>query len=143
METPSIIDRCINLVTVVDQDVKLITSLIREVRDSRNDLDLFSRELMSLKMLLQLLADDAKDNTKFPPEFQEQVAEIVSSSDILLEEIESCIKKHEGSSQEKVSYWCLHGQVQVNVLRISLEAHNAALELAVDLISLYVLSRQK
>jgi hypothetical protein len=59
----SITAACITLVTTVSKVSIQINGFVQEVRDTRRDLDAVSQELISLKTVLEILSEDAKNST--------------------------------------------------------------------------------
>ncbi|KAF5690189.1 Rtm1p-like protein [Fusarium denticulatum] len=106
-------------------------------REARSDLDRVSRELQSLQTVLQLIEEDAKDDTKpFPTTIQHHVSGIVTNCDSVVSEVQRCIKKYGDGRVKSKAAWAINGQGDMEKLRSSLEAHKSALELALDMISL-------
>lgn len=52
-------------------------------------------------------------------------------------DIEETLKKHEGSRLSEAAQWVAFGKNDVVKLRSSLEAHKSALEIALEMVSLY------
>jgi hypothetical protein len=52
-------------------------------------------------------------------------------------EIERTLNRHEGSGLAKAARWTAIGQGDISKLRLSLEAHKSALEIALDMVTLY------
>ncbi|KAF4498895.1 RTA1 [Fusarium agapanthi] len=106
-------------------------------REARSDLDRVSRELHSLQTVLELIEEDAKDDSKpFPPTIQHHVSGIVTNCGSVVLEVETCIKKYGDGSIKSKAAWAINGQGDMEKLRSSLEAHKSALELALDMLSL-------
>jgi hypothetical protein len=63
MDPLSISATCISLVGTIVKTSIVVTGFVRDVRAARSDLDAVSRELLSLKTVLELLADDVADPT--------------------------------------------------------------------------------
>jgi hypothetical protein len=139
MDPLSISTGCISLISAITKISVEVTSFVRSVRAARRDLDAISRELLSLKTLLELLADDASQNSNnaFLLTLQTQVAGIVSNCTLVLEEIGHVLKKHEGTKFTKAAHWAMSGSQDVQKLRLSLEAHKSALEIALEMVSWY------
>jgi hypothetical protein len=142
MDPLSISTGCLSLISAITKISVEVTNFVRSVRAARRDLDAISRELLSLKTLLELLADDASQNSNnvFLSTLQTQIAGIVSNCTLVLEEIGHVLKKHEGSKFTKAAQWALTGSQDVQKLRLSLEAHKSALEIALEMVSWYLAS---
>ena len=63
MDPLSITATCIALVSTITKTSLLIGGFVKDVRAARSDLDGVSRELLSLKTVLELLADDVTEST--------------------------------------------------------------------------------
>ena len=66
MDQLSIAGTCISLVGTITKTSIVVTSFVRDVDVARSDLDAVSRELLSLKTVLELLADDVADPNDKP-----------------------------------------------------------------------------
>ena len=140
MDPLSISLACITLIGAICQTSIVVTNFVRDVRGVKNELDGVSRELQSLKVVLEILADDTKDGSKGPlPEtLKRQIAGIVKNCMGVVAEIELTLKRHEGTGLAKAARWTAIGQGDISKLQLSLEAHKSALEIALDMVTLYV-----
>lgn len=110
---------------------------MKAVRSARKDLDTISRELISLQTILQLIADDVSGDSDLPETLQKQISGIVSNCTQVLEEIRLTLEKN-GTA----ALWAIRGSSDVTKLRLSLEAHKSALEIALDMVQMYEFSTQ-
>jgi ankyrin repeat protein len=140
MNPLSITAGCSNLVTTILKISIQIDGFVREVRDARWDLDAVSRELISLKTLLEILSEDAENSTGggFPQSLVSQICGILTNCGGVLEQIEASLQKHAGGGVKRGVKWSLSGRDDMNKLRSSLEAHKSALDIALDMVALYV-----
>jgi hypothetical protein len=138
MDPLSIAGTCVSLVGTITKTSILVTGFVRDVRAARSDLDAVSRELLSLKTVLELLADDFAEpaGKSFPETLRKQITGIVSNCSGVVIEIEHTLKKHEGTGLKKSAQWVLSGKDDIAKLRSSLEAHKSALEIALDMVNL-------
>ncbi|KAG5748978.1 hypothetical protein H9Q70_008348 [Fusarium xylarioides] len=137
MDPLSIISGCAGLITAIGSLSVSINAFVRSCREARSDLDRVSRELHSLQTVLELIEEDAKDDTKpFPPTIQHHVSGIVTNCGSVVLEVETCIKKYGDGRIKNRAAWAINGQGDMEKLRYSLDAHKSALELALDMISL-------
>ena len=115
-----------------------MSGFVRDVRAARSDLDAVSRELLSLKTVLELIADDvAGPNSElFPETLKNQIAGIATNCSGVVTEIEQTLNKHESGRLGKAAQWVMSGKDDVAKLRLSLEAHKSALDIALDMVSL-------
>ncbi|KAK4160222.1 putative GTPase-activating protein [Cladorrhinum sp. PSN259] len=110
-----------------------LNKFVREVRESRSDLDSISTELHSLEGVLELLRDDA---ASFPPLLAEQTPGVLDSCLNLINELEGCISvlnRPGVSKADKKSRW-LASRDHISKLQWTLGRYKMALGLAVDLI---------
>ncbi|KAI1022659.1 hypothetical protein LB503_000154 [Fusarium chuoi] len=137
MDPLSIISGCAGLITAIGSLSVSINTFVRSCREARSDLDRVSRELHSLQTVLELIEEDAKDDTKpFPPTIQHHVSGIVTNCGAVVLDVETCIKKYGDGRIKSKAAWAINGQGDMEKLRSSLEAHKSALELALDMLSL-------
>ncbi|KAL3602843.1 hypothetical protein FPOAC2_07157 [Fusarium poae] len=139
MDPLSIATGCASLITTIGSLTLSITSFVRSCREARSDLDRVSRELHSLQTVLELIEEDAKDDTKpFPETIQRHVSGIVTNCNSVVVEVQTCITKYGDGKVRNKAAWVLNGQGDMEKLRSSLEAHKSALELALDMLTLSV-----
>src|ERR1700761_1149775 len=113
-----------------------VNTFVRTVREARNDLDAVSRELLSLKTVLELLADDANhapSDKPIPPNLEKQIKGIINNCDGVVNDVAALLRKHEGGIVNGIK-WAISGKDDVVRLRSNLEAHKTALELALDMV---------
>ena len=138
MEPLSITATCIGLASTIARTSLVVIGFVKDVRAARSDLDAVSRELLSLKTVLELLADDVDDSSSrsIPQTLQNQIAGIVRNCTGVVVDIEQTLKKHEGGKVIKAAKWVASGKSDVCRLQLSLEAHKSALEIALDMVTL-------
>jgi hypothetical protein len=127
---------CISLIVTVSKTAIVVTGFVQDVRGARSDLDAVSRELLSLRTVLELLADDVADPRKFPDSLKKQITGIVTKCEGVVVQIEQTLAKHGGSRLSKAAQWVMSGKEDMAKLRSSLEAHKSALEIALDMVAL-------
>lgn len=113
-----------------------LTSFVREVRESRAELDELSTELHSLDGVLDLLKDDV---ASFPATLAEQTPNVLHTCLALIGELEGCISildRPGVSRADKRSRW-LASRDHIGSLRGTLAVYKSALGLAVDLVGVY------
>ncbi len=90
MDPLTITATCVSLASTITRTSLLVFGFMKDVRAARSDLDAVSRELHSLKTVLQLLAEDANDsaNDSIPQTLQKQISGIVTNCTGVVEEIE-------------------------------------------------------
>jgi hypothetical protein len=140
MDPLTITTTCITLVATIGKVSIQINTFVRQVRDSRRDLDAVSRELHSLENILNILSDEDNDQEKqaaLPPNLVAQIAGIMSNCGVVLVQIQASLEKHGGGGLRKGVKWTVSGREDMDKLRSSLEAHKSALGLTLDFATQY------
>ncbi|KAG4281705.1 hypothetical protein FPRO06_10609 [Fusarium proliferatum] len=140
MDPLSIATGCATLISTIGSLSLSINSFVRTCRESRGDLDRVARELFSLQTVLELIQEDVTDESKaFPTTLEHHVSGIIINCNSVVVELQECITKYGVDSRLKTKAgWAINGQGDVAKLRSNLEAHKAALELALDMLSLHI-----
>jgi len=138
MDPLSITATCVGLASTITRTSLVVISFVKDVRSARSDLDSISRELSSLKTILELLAEDVNDSTmqSIPQTLQKQITGIITNCTGVVVDIEKTLVKHEGGRTNKAAKWVAFGKNDVAKLQLSLEAHKSALEIALDMVTL-------
>jgi len=139
MDPFSITAGCVGLVGAITAASISITSFISVVRSSRVDLDGISRELLSLKTILELLEQDLSDergNMQLPESLQKQIPGIILNCSLVVGDIQEVVTKHDDNKLRRKVQWATSDKKDVDKLRSSLEAHKSALGLALEMIQL-------
>ena len=136
MDPFSITTACVSAAVAIAKTSLSVTKFVLSVRAARADLDGVSRELASLKTLLELLAEDAEDTENFPESLCKHITGILSNCELVLVEIQRVIDKYSGAGVVKGTKWGWSGSEDVARLRLSLEAHKSALEIALEMVTL-------
>ncbi|KAF8849320.1 WD40 repeat-like protein [Acephala macrosclerotiorum] len=138
MDPLSITATCVGLASTITRTSLAVIGFVKDVRAARSDLDAVSRELQSLSIVLELLADDLNGsaNESIPQTLQKQISGIIANCTGVVVEIEQTLKKHEGGKGMKAMKWVASGKSDVLKLQSSLEAHRSALEIALDMVTL-------
>ncbi|KAG5803635.1 hypothetical protein H9Q74_012098 [Fusarium xylarioides] len=140
MDPLSIATGCTTLISTIGSLSLSINTFVRTCREARGDLDRVARELLSLQTVLELIQEDVTDESKtFPTTLERHVSGIITNCNSVVVELQECITKYGGDSRLKSKAgWAINGQGDVAKLRSNLEAHKAASELALDMLSLHV-----
>ncbi|KAK3328761.1 putative RhoGAP group protein [Apodospora peruviana] len=124
---------CFGVTNAIAKTSSSIRGFIREVRESRSDLDVISSELHSLDGIVDLLKDDAES---FPPQLAHKTPAVLDNCLAILHELEGCISVLDRCSEsraDKKSRW-LASQAHIGKLRWTLDGYKSTLGLAVDLV---------
>jgi hypothetical protein len=138
MDPLSISASCITLIQAIAQVSLLTTGFVRDIRAARSEIDAISRELLSLKTVLELLAEDVAESNvgSFPETLRQQIIGIVTNCKGVVAEIETTFAKHEGPKISKAAHWVASGKSDIAKLRACLEAYRSALDIALDMANL-------
>jgi len=144
MDPLSIACGCVSLIAGVTNLLTKITIFTLEVKAARKDMDAVSRELVSLKLCLMGLEDDEqRRRVSFPPELKKQINEILVNIDIITHQIsEVLLKLSLGRLGRKIQY-ASESQHEIAKLRSSLESNKTALEVALTVGSISMLTDQR
>jgi Fungal N-terminal domain of STAND proteins len=136
MDPLSITTGCLSLVGTIAKVSLTINTFVRTAREARRDLDSISRELLSLRTVLELLAQDTQERPKaIPNALEKQISSIISNCGGVLQDIEKSLQRYEEGKMKSMK-WAWSGRDDVGRLRATLEAHKSALQLALDMIAL-------
>lgn len=102
---------CISLAASVAKVSVQTHGFVREVRDSCGDLDSVSRELYSLKTVLEIVSEDAEKRKGggFSQSLNRQISGILTNCGCVLEHIEQSLEKCGGRGVKKGVNWMLGG----------------------------------
>jgi uncharacterized protein YoxC len=134
MDPVSISVACVSLTASIAKTSVAVTRFVHSIRSARSDLDGVSRELASLKTLLELITEDAKDVETFPETLRKHISGILANCELVLVEVQRLIVKYD----KRAPSWVWTGSEDVARLQLSLEAHKSALEIALEMVALSV-----
>ncbi|KAK1752807.1 hypothetical protein QBC47DRAFT_432598 [Echria macrotheca] len=135
MDWISINTGCFAVSNAIAKTSLALGNFVREVRESRPDLDSIATLLHSLDSVLDLLKDDA---ATFPPRLARATPFVLGNCHRIVDEIDGClgVLGRGGVPRiEKKSRW-LASRDQIEKLRGTLDGYRVTLALAVDLIAL-------
>jgi uncharacterized protein YoxC len=139
MDPLSLTTGCIALAGTITKVSVSINSFVRTAREARSDLDSVSRELGSLQTVLELLAEDIQEAPRYiPANLEKQICGIVSSCSEVVESVDKSIQEHKNGKMGSVR-WAWSGKKEMEAFRRLLESHKSSLELALELVAMYVL----
>lgn len=130
--TSSITTGCFALSNAIAKTSLPLNAFIRDVRESRSELDALSSELHSLDGILDLLKDDA---ASFPPNLASRTPTVLQHCVAVVNELEgyvSILNSSELSKQAKRLRW-LATKSHMAKLRLTLDGYKSTLGLALDL----------
>ena len=131
---------CIALLPPIATAYTTVTKFILEVRDARKEMDMVQLELVSLKSILEILAQDTKNcpENAFPASLVEEIKSIITNCDGVVKQIEQCIEAHTDDKTSKSMKWALFGRENMLKYRSNLNAYKSALNMAIEVFNLYV-----
>ena len=137
MEPFSIASGCVGLLAGVADLTIQISGFVSSIRDARRDMELVSAELVSLSLCLAILRDDSM-KIQYPAGLQENLLTVLKNCDAVTTEITKLLSKLSSANLMRKIQWAAMGRDDMNKLRSSLESHKSALEIGLDMTSLYV-----
>lgn len=137
MEPLSIATGCISLLTGVSKLSIQISAFVASVRDARKDMAAVSGELSSLSLCLETLRDDSM-KIGYPDAFRDNLLTVLKNCDTVTAEMTALLNELSSANLLRKIQWTALGRDDMNKLRSSLESHKSALEIGLDMTSLYV-----
>ena len=140
MDPASLSLGCIALLPPIMTAYTTVTKFILEVRDARREMNMVQLELVSLRSILEILAQDTKDcpENVFPASLVEDIRSIIANCDGVVKQIEQCIKAHTDDKTSKSVKWALFGRENMLKYQSNLNAYKSALNMAIEILNLYV-----
>ncbi|KAJ2906275.1 uncharacterized protein MKZ38_002354 [Zalerion maritima] len=135
MDPFSIATGCVGLASAVTKVSIVLGTFVRDVRESRSDVDSVARELLSLKTVLELLADDV-GRLNVPPNLAEQISGVICHCTDVIRDLERCIERYNETKVKGKLTWATTGKGDMARLRSALEAHKSTLGISLDMLSL-------
>jgi hypothetical protein len=139
MDPITITISALSLTKIITNTTINIRTFIKAVREARADLDAISRELSSIEIVLDLLADDAKsESTKMLGiPLQDQILGIIDNCRSVVWQIDELLAKYTADSKRRKIQWTIEGQADMGKYRSLLEAHKSTLDIAMDMMTRY------
>jgi hypothetical protein len=130
----SITTGCFGLSNAIAKTSLSLNAFVRDVRESRAELDALSGELHSLDGVLELLKDDA---SSFPPSLASRTPTVLQHCTAVINELEGYVmvlSSSELSTQAKKLRWAAT-RSHMAKLRLTLDGYKSTLGLALDLVA--------
>ncbi|KAI1853967.1 hypothetical protein JX266_001108 [Neoarthrinium moseri] len=140
MDPLSITTSCLALLGALTQTTTTIIQFIRDCREARGDLTSVTQELSDLRIVLELLKEDAAEadgDIPLSAALRTQIITVINNCGDVAAKIERVLVNLRDSRVGAVR-WVLDGKKQVFILKQSLEAHRGALSLALEMVHLSV-----
>jgi hypothetical protein len=123
------------IATTILHIVRDVERFTRQVREAREDMEGINQELESLKFVLELFSDTAQSpNVVVPP----TVGGIMTTCETVLERLGASMQQYNSDRLNVRIAYVWSGRDVIEGYRNSLQAHTAALGLAVKIMTLYV-----
>jgi hypothetical protein len=137
MDPLSITASCVGIISGIADVTTSIVTFVGDVREARKDMDGIRRELGSLQLSLSALCDEDKrfgfDNQ---PALKENLFGVVINCGAIVDEIGKLLDDMDQGSTMKKMKWATTGKRNMAKLKLNLEAHKVALDIALDLIAM-------
>jgi chromosome segregation ATPase len=133
----AVIVACSSLASSIVTLSKQITTFVSDFRDARKDMDAVSRELSSLSLCLEGLRDDSS-KIQLPESLQRNLVGVLRNCDDVTKEMREFLRKLSSENFGRRVQWSVIARDEMNKLRSRLEAHKSAIDIALDMISMYV-----
>jgi Fungal N-terminal domain of STAND proteins len=137
MDPFSISAACVGVIASVTKLSTQISILVMNVRDARRDLDAVSRELSSLSLCLEALRVDTT-TIQYPEGIRQTLLVVLKNCDDVTKEMEALLKKASSQHMGRQIQWAMTTRDEMNKLRLNLEAYKSSIEIALELVSMYV-----
>jgi Fungal N-terminal domain of STAND proteins len=136
----SITVACVGIVANVGKASTTIAKFVHKYREAKHDMGMIHRELGTLKLVLQVMAQDTADGKAqdLPDSLSQQILGMLKECDRIIVEIMDKLSKYTGEGILAKSQWAMNGREEMDKLRSSLAAHASALGIALDMVTMYV-----
>ena len=142
MDPVSVALGCTALLPPITKASKSIGIFVLEVRDARKEMNMVQAELVSLRSVLEILAQDMRSCPEniFPTILVEDIKSIIAECELAVTQIEQCIAAHTNDSTSKSIKWALFGRDSMLKYKSILHAYQRALNMAIETLNMYVTS---
>jgi hypothetical protein len=133
----SITASCVGIMSGIAAVTARIVQFVGDVREARKDMDGVRRELGSLQLSLSALSDeDNRFGFDNQPALKENLFGVVVNCGDIVEDIRKLLEDMDKGTAMKKVKWATIGKGNMAKLKLSLEAHKMALDIALDLIAM-------
>lgn len=138
MDPVSVALGCIALLPPITKASTSIATFVLEVREARKEMNMVQAELVALRSVLEILAQDMKVCPEhiFPSVLVENIKSIIAECKIAVNEIERCIAAHTVDQTSKSIKWALFGRETMLRYKSILGAYQSALNMAIDTLNM-------
>jgi len=143
MDPLSITTGCVSLTAGMSNLVMRISMFVAEVRNARKDMDTVLRELASLQLSLGTLGSDSQHRgIAYLPGMKDGISQILVNIEMVTNQINDLLIKLSSGRLGRRVQWAMTEKDEINKLRSSLESNKMALEVALTVGTISILSRQ-
>jgi hypothetical protein len=125
---------CERLLATITKTSGRISEFVLGCRSARADLDRISRELHSLRTILELLSDEPT-NTAVPKILEIPVASVAQACVNEVAGLASFLEARQGEDAEQ---WALTGKNKTEISKCNLENYKSTLELVLNIVDWYL-----
>lgn len=131
---------CLSLINGITSLTMHITVFVNDVRGARKDMDLISRELISLSLCLGALRTDCQSNrVDYPEASHVGIERTLLSIDVLTQQVKDVLQKLSSGKLGRRIQWTIQSKDTVNQLRSSLETQKSTIEIILQCGSIQIL----
>ena len=140
MDPISVTLGCIALLPPITKASNSIGIFVLEVREAGKEMIMVQTELVSLKSVLQILAQDMGScpENVFPTNLVENIKSIIADCKLVVTQIEQCIAAHTNENTTKSFKWALFGRDRMLKYQSILHAYQRSLNMAIETLNMYV-----
>ncbi len=132
----SITTGCLVAGNAIAKTALVLPVFVREVRESRSEMDALSGELHSLDGVLDLLKDDA---SSLPPDLARRTPDVLENCTAIVNELDGYLAtlNSPGLARHEKKFRWIATRSHMAKLRATLEGYKSTLGVALDLVALY------
>lgn len=125
------------LIDLIDRDTNTISQFTRDVPESRQNLSRISRDLVSLRTVIEHMVSSIGSNNidQRPDILKEHIPTLLRNCIPVLNDVYLKLKDPRISETYQAARWVLYVKVAMKKLHLDVEMHKSAFELALGLIS--------
>jgi regulator of replication initiation timing len=102
-------------------------------------MDAVSREISSLSLCLETLHDDCSGNAiEYPPQLKQSLVALLKNCDTVTRDMDRTLSSTLKSKLGASVSWSTSGSSEMDKLRVRLEAYKVSIEIALEMVSMYV-----
>jgi hypothetical protein len=143
MDPLSIVSCCVSLAAGVTNLTAKITLFALEIRGAKKDMDAVARELASLNLCLNVLEHDQRRRIVLPEDIRQHIPEVLKNCEMITKQMNELLLKLQSGKLGRRIQWAFAERQEMHTLRSSLESNKTALEIALSMGTIQLLTQQK